>query len=739
MSDNLNALIIRAYCTLFLVLLSCCSVQAAEQPNIVLIMLDDMGIGELQWYADEADISSRTVDASDTFSTPTIFQLAKEGVRFTNYHAPAPVCSQTRAAILTSRYPQEFNIRDYLKADSGVGLPAGIPTIASLLKNQSGYATAHFGKWHVGNDYPHFLPVHFGFDESLVPDLTSSYKGSTFVDGDDLVGASVIDPDEHSSTILTSRAIQFVESSEAAAQPYFINLWFRAPHKPLDPPANFPGTPTNIKPASNWPKSWSELVAPIPELSDLAYLESHSATADAKKRAMYIATLAWVDYQIGLLVKRIDELDPAGNTLIIITSDNGASVKQYASGSGTIPGQWSPNGALEGGKFDVLDGGLETPMIVRWLSGGLSQGSVINDFTLGYDILPTLMDTSDTVVSGSNFVGVSFNDVLLGQGPLPSRTQLPVWEIKAFSGFWGGTDTITTLDDEQHNYAVWDEALSRKLVISRDNNLALTEKLFDLGVMNADGIEEGDSFNIAPAEAVVVSALENDYRNWRMQVGSVPHEYNFANSSASFDQLCIDVSFPYDVVELEQNEQLWFRGGDFSFQTRIELDGVPSATGVVVAQHPGSWSLELAPGSVADTVAVNLEMFGKETAIMGYPGSAGDLISIGSEIVCAVPCGFNVAFTVLGITAGESSVRLYLDNVPVAEYRGDGSDNLEFSEVYANESSPVLLGNDSSGLSSLEGKLIDPRFFRMSLTPMEVAAVLAEQSAEVCLSNVCHP
>jgi hypothetical protein len=364
---------------------------------------------------------------------------------------------------------------------------------------------------------------------------------------------------------------------------------------------------------------------------------------------------------------------------------------------------------------------------------------VLNDFILGYDFLPTLMDASETVVSGSNFVGVSFNGLLLGQGPLPLRTELPVWEIKTFSGFWGGTDTITTLDDEQHNYAVWDEALGRKLVMNRDDNLALTEKLFDLGVINADGIEEGDSFNIATAEAVVVGALENDYRNWRMQVGSIPHEYNVGNSWAKIDQLCIDVSFPNDVVELEQNEQLWFRGGDFSFQTRIELNAVPSATGGVVAQHPGSWSLELTPGSLADTVAVNLEMFGKDTASVGYPGAAGDLVSIGSEIACAVPCDFNVAFTVLGITGGESSVRLYLDNVPVAEYRGDASDNLEFSEVYANESSPVLLGNDSSGMSGLEGKLIDPRFFRMSLTPMEVAAVLAEQSAEACPSSGCHP
>ena len=211
-----------------------------SQPNIIFILLDDAGFGELQWYPEQQDISSHPRDQSDVFSTPDIFKLAQEGVRFTNYHSPASICSPARAGIITGRYPSEFAIRDFLNLGGLRGLPAGTPTIATILRDQGGYTTGHFGKWNLGNGSPEHLPVHFGFDESMIRFANGpfdSYQGSTFIEGDDLAGRKVIAPYEHSTTTLTNRAVQFMNSATASGKPYFLNLWYRAPHVPLDPPA----------------------------------------------------------------------------------------------------------------------------------------------------------------------------------------------------------------------------------------------------------------------------------------------------------------------------------------------------------------------------------------------------------------------------------------------------------------------------------------------------------------------
>jgi arylsulfatase A len=130
----------------------CCiampSVSAA-QPNIVFIMADDLGAGEIQWDPTNSNIAQQAADANAPISTPSLYSMAQEGVRFTNYLSAAPVCSPARAAILTGLYPAEFGIRAALDNPSGRGIPQGTPTIASLLKEQGGYRTAHFGKWHL--------------------------------------------------------------------------------------------------------------------------------------------------------------------------------------------------------------------------------------------------------------------------------------------------------------------------------------------------------------------------------------------------------------------------------------------------------------------------------------------------------------------------------------------------------------------------------------------------------------
>ncbi len=715
----------------------------ADPPNIVFILVDDLGYGELQWYPEQPDISGRDAASDDAIQTPNLFQLAQEGVRFRNYRSAAPVCSPSRAAILTSRYPQEFGFRDYLRRDTGRGLRAGTPTIASILKEQKGYRTGHFGKWHLGVVQQRHLPTAFGFDESLVrygEELTEGYKNTVFIRNDDFEGKGVVVENEHNTATITNEAISFNESAVASGTPYFANVWYQAPHNPLDPPADFPEQITgyNPKPFSNWDLSWSDFVAGIPELSHLAYLQQHSLTSDAKNRAMYIATIAWLDYQIGRLLARIQELDPAGNTIVIFSSDNGAPNKPYASGTGESPANWWPNGQLRGHKSNVFDGGIKVPLIISWPAANLAEGSASDAFVLGYDFLPTLLEAADVPTGTGDFVGVSLMHALSGLGPMPERTAPIVWEQKSFTSFWGKSDTQTTLDDEQYRYAYWDSAVNRKLVADRESGAFILPHLFDTAHFPAGSVDETAEADMFLSELLNVAQLEQQYRNWRQSVGLIEVPLDEAETTAQIDGYCIDLDGGNAVAEYEHDERFLFREGDFSFQAQLELDAYPSDYGVIIAEHPQSWSLALAPGQQIGQVDIQLNLRGRDTSIVEFPGQPGDLISIGGSVECVVPCTMNVAFTLLGITGSETSARLYVDGIPLAEFRGNGKAWPDFSEVFADEFSPLRLGNNGSGSAGFPGKIIDPRFYLLSLTPVEVATVMGEQDAIVCDSGGCH-
>jgi len=375
---------------------------------------------------------------------------------------------------------------------------------------------------------------------------------------------------------------------------------------------------------------------------------------------------------------------------------------------------------------------------VRWPAAQLDAGSRIDDLTIGYDFMPTFLAAAGIVSTPANFVGVNLLDRLQGQTTLPVRPELLVWENKNFDGGWGGRDLNTTPADEQYKYAVVDQSQARKLVIDRGAGTTITPGLFDVNNTNPSGINESAVYNLATAEPATLAALEGDYRDWRGRVGAIPVEYNLQNSTAEINDACLDFDAPGDVVELNQNEDLWFRAGDFSFQARLDLENLPANNNdAVVVEHPGSWTLQVSRGSVPNTVQGSLNIHGKTDA-SGYPGTPAAPLTLSGTAACALPCTVSIAFTVLGVTSGDSSVRLYLNNQAVAEYAGNTRDNIDLKEIYANESAPVILGNDASGQSGLAGKIIDPRFYRLYLTPTEVSAVWQEQSAEVCESASCH-
>jgi len=725
------------------------SANGSNLPNIVLILLDDLGSGEMQWYPEKWSIAGKQADATEAIQTPNLYQLARQGVRFTNYRSPAPSCSPARAAMLTGRYPQELGIRDYFPLHSGRGIYPGTETIASLLRERAGYRTGHFGKWHLGYAYPERLPANLGFDESFVRygnELFAGYKGSEFIIGDDFDGRAVVAPDEHSAETITRQAIRFVEDAETDGVPYFLNLWYRAPHNPLDPPGDFPNIISsgwNPVPYSDWPQTWAERVADIPELADMAYLQNHSDTAQAKQRAMYIATMAWLDYQIGKLVERIDALDPEGNTLIIVTSDNGAPARGYAGGSGVSPPQWQPNGDLVGKKLQLFEGGIKVPFLVRWSARSLVAGGQEQVLSTGYDLLPTFLDAAGVDVVGEGFVGNSVLSVILNGSPAGSASQPVVWENKGESGpSWSYPDLSLTLDDEQNRYAVLSGADRRKLVVSRAGEQDVPLRLFDTQIKTDHGINENfqshPALELAASEPKMVDTLEVDYRQWRQMVGHVDHEYNKSATTATVGNSCLEFGATNEVASVRRDQLLLPREGDFSFQTEVRLQEPPLAGGSVIAQHKNSWSLAVHPTVHSDTVRVGLTLTGKLENNEFYPGQPGDKLALEGEVVCGEPCEFNVGFAVLGQTAAESSVRLYLNGEVVDEYRADNEDDIHLLEIWANETGSVLIGNNGARDAGIVGDLVLPRFYTLYLTPQEIAANQMEQSAEPCDSG-CHP
>jgi len=345
-------------CLWVLGLLAACTSPDAEdrslKPNIILLLVDDMGYGDLSCYGGQA------------VHTPNIDKLADAGVRYTRFYSASGVCTPSRAAILTGKYPLRFNIRQHF-TDQGENLPAGIETLPKILK-KAGYATAHIGKWHLGGlrteDFEARRdgleadpgPLQHGFDHSLTsiegapprPHLIRERK--LYRDG----GKYMIRNDQrapedsnHWTDIKVNEAITLLEVWKENKQAFFLNLWFDVPHTPYEP-------------------------APEPHLSMYADM---GASGD---QLYFRSMVSNLDENIGRLITKLKELNLYENTLILFTSDNGAA--------------WEGEvGPFKGGKTDLHEGGIRVPFIAVW-PDKIHENQV--SFQRGHhtDILPTICE-----------------------------------------------------------------------------------------------------------------------------------------------------------------------------------------------------------------------------------------------------------------------------------------------------------------------------------------------------------
>ena len=365
--------------------------------NVVLFVVDDMG-----WM-------DSTVYGSRYYETPNLERFARRSVRFTDAYSAAPLCTATRASILTGKYPGRLHITGasgHVPARQGPLMPEKAPahqkvlsprcqgylpldeyTLAEALRD-AGYRTAHIGKWHLGHDEPYW-PENQGFDVNVgggrwpgPPSYFSPYHIDNLPDGPD---------GEYIADRLTDEALRFINDAKDA--PFFLNLWQYAVHAPYQ-----------CKPEYR------------------AYFEEKRDPRGAQDNAVMGAMIKSMDESLGRVLDQLEALGLMDNTIVIFTSDNGGNMYDRTARDGTNLGAWAPEGRtptnnapLRCGKGSAYEGGIRVPALFYW-PGVVDAEGVSHEVTSTIDLYPTILDMLDIAPKpGKTFDGISIVPALVGK------------------------------------------------------------------------------------------------------------------------------------------------------------------------------------------------------------------------------------------------------------------------------------------------------------------------------------
>lgn len=355
--------------------------QNTSRPNVVLIYMDDMGYGDLAAYGG--------ID----YITPNLDKLAAQGMRFTNFYSAQPICSASRAAILTGCYPNRIGIHDALFPFSDIGLSNEEETIAGMLK-KSGYFTGIIGKWHLG-DAQKFLPLQHGFDYYFGLPYSNDmwpvdYDGKPFHDTTKWRGRfpplPVIEgnkPIRYIQTMkdqgmlttwYTQKAVDFI--SHHKNQPFFLYLAHSMVHVPLAVSDKFKGK---------------------------------------SKQGLFGDVMMEIDWSVGEVMKALEKNGLTKNTLFIFTADNGPWLV-FGNHAGSA-------GGLREGKSTTWDGGQKEPAVMSW-PGVIPAGTVCNKLAANIDILPTLAAITGAPLPARKIDGINFLSLLKGEEKANPRDHL---------------------------------------------------------------------------------------------------------------------------------------------------------------------------------------------------------------------------------------------------------------------------------------------------------------------------
>lgn len=349
---------------LLCLILLACSNPSTKPPNIILIMADDLGYGDIGCYG------------SETIQTPVLDKMASEGIKFTDYHSNGAVCTPTRAALMTGNYQQRAGLEGVIYAQMGkrmYGISQSEKTMAEYFR-EAGYTTGAFGKWHLGYN-PEFNPVHHGFDE-FYGYLSGNVDYISHRDGIGLYdwwqNADTCYEEGYVTDLITNHALEFLE--ENRDNPFFLYLPHEAPH--------YPYQGRNDK-ADRLPGEKFPALGSRPD-----------------KKQAYKEMVEIMDENIGRVFNKLKELGLENNTLVLFCSDNGAT-------------NIGSNGVLNGFKTSLWEGGHRVPAIA-WYPEKIEAGKTTSATILSMDILPTFLsvigESPQENPDGIDFSGLMFND-----------------------------------------------------------------------------------------------------------------------------------------------------------------------------------------------------------------------------------------------------------------------------------------------------------------------------------------
>ena len=360
---NYNRLVLIAFAFAASLLGTGVKANDADKPNIIVLLTDDQGWGDLSLHDNL------------NFKTPNIDSIALNGAQFERFFV-SPVCSPTRAEFLTGRYHPRGGVRNV--STGGERLDLDEATLADYFK-QAGYRTGAYGKWHNGSQFP-YHPLGRGFQDYY--GFTSGHWGDYFSPELEHNG-EIVKGDGFIADDITNHAISFIEKS--VKQPFFCYLAYNTPHSPMQVPDKFYNEYKNLELKSVYHGR---------EKEDVAF----TRTA--------LAMCANLDENIGRVLKKLDELQIAENTIVVYFHDNG-------------PNGWRYNGGMRGRKGTTDEGGVRSPLFIRW-PGKIAKGEKIERIASAIDIMPTLMGLAKISPNLKKSIdGLSFANALTNNGHQP--------------------------------------------------------------------------------------------------------------------------------------------------------------------------------------------------------------------------------------------------------------------------------------------------------------------------------
>jgi arylsulfatase A-like enzyme len=383
--------------------------ESAILPNIIYILADDLGYGDLSCYG------------QTKFETPNIDQLAAKGMRFTQHYAGSTVCAPSRSALMTGLHTGHTPVRGNkeVRPEGQYPLPDSVRTLAEMFR-AAGYATGAFGKWGLGYPGSEGDPNAQGFDTFFGYNCQrfahTYYPRHLWSNQDSLVleANAGTEKGAYAPALIQEQRLAFIE--EHRDEPFFLFVPSIIPHAELVAPAEY---------MDRFRGKFD------PEMSfegvdEGTNYRTGGYASQPEGHAAFAAMIAVLDEQVGEITAKVEELGLAENTLIIFTSDNGPHQE-----AGADPDYFDSNGPLRGYKRDLYEGGIRVPMIARW-PGRIAAGNETDHVSAFWDVYPTLAQLAGQPVA-KNHDGVSFLPTLTGEGEQPQHDYL-YWEFHEKGG-----------------------------------------------------------------------------------------------------------------------------------------------------------------------------------------------------------------------------------------------------------------------------------------------------------------